>query len=211
MVDEMPEKRPTLALSTKVEEDFVAPLTAIRGALEILRDYPDLEEEKRHSFLNTALRGCRHLEKAVAELADTVYAAGNRVAEPKPEAAPARKSQYDERISIHEDLDVMEVDFSNLVFTDAHVVDAVHDAIEAAIRHSGRKWFLLINYDNCSIWPEAWVAFAHRGKKINLNHSRGTVRYAPNAEEGRSGLIEDLFPTREKALARIEELRAAGN
>ena len=28
----------TLALSTKVEEDFVSPLTSLRGALEILRD-----------------------------------------------------------------------------------------------------------------------------------------------------------------------------
>jgi hypothetical protein len=34
----------TLTLSTKVEEEFVSPLTAIRGALEILRDFPALEQ-----------------------------------------------------------------------------------------------------------------------------------------------------------------------
>ena len=35
------------ALSTILEEDFIAPLTAVRGALEILRDRPDLEPSFR--------------------------------------------------------------------------------------------------------------------------------------------------------------------
>ena len=58
MSEDRSKPQTTLALSTKVEEDFVAPLTSLRGSLEILRDIPDLSEEERRRFLETALRGC---------------------------------------------------------------------------------------------------------------------------------------------------------
>ena len=58
----------TVALNTKVEADFVGPLTAVRGALEILRDYPDLGEVERGRFVSTALRSCQQLERAVHDL-----------------------------------------------------------------------------------------------------------------------------------------------
>ena len=74
--DAMPEDdappHPTLALSTKVEEDFVAPLTAVRGSLEILRDFSDLGADERLRFIETALGGCARLEKGIGELARTV-------------------------------------------------------------------------------------------------------------------------------------------
>ena len=40
----------TEALGTKLEQDFVAPLTAVRGALELLRDFPDMSELERERF-----------------------------------------------------------------------------------------------------------------------------------------------------------------
>ena len=58
MAEERPSPSPTLALSTAVEEDFVSPLTSLRGALEILRDYPDLAEVERSQFVSLALEGC---------------------------------------------------------------------------------------------------------------------------------------------------------
>ncbi len=212
----MPEKTPdqpsTLALSTKVEEDFVAPLTAVRGALEILRDHPDLGATERERFVSTALRSCRHLESAVTELAETVYAAGQQPAEPQASrGSAAPRTGYGERVMTLDDLDIMEVDFSNLVFANSQVVNEVHDAIEAAIKESGRKWYFLINFEDCSVWPEAWVAFAHRGKKINVNHSLGTVRYSSSADgDNRADLDPDLYASREMALERIEEIKGSG-
>jgi hypothetical protein len=75
----------------------------------------------------------------------------------------------------------------------------------------------VINYRNCSIWPEAWVAFAHRGKKVNVSHSLGTVRYAPSQttgdkinEDSRSERFDpNLFSSREAALAKVEEMKSA--
>jgi hypothetical protein len=44
-----------LALETKLEQEFVSPLTAVRGALEILRDFLDLPPNERARFIATAL------------------------------------------------------------------------------------------------------------------------------------------------------------
>ncbi len=200
----------TLALSTKLEEDFVSPLTAARGALEILRDYPDLEDQERQHFIATALRGCQQLEQAIGELADTVYAAGHCAPE-SPSASTddtGTPNPYVDRITTHEDTAIMEVDFSELVFSNAQVVNDVHDAIEAAVQASGRKWFFLINYNQVSIWPEAWVAFAHRGKRIAVNFSMGTVRYSEGAGAD-SAANRDLYASRAAALAKIDEMKAA--
>lgn len=208
----MPEDRQgpqsTLALNTKVEEDFVAPLTAMRGALEILRDFPALDDDERQRFVATALRGCSQLEYSVEQLAASVYAAG----QPTAVAQPVAHSQYDERIEILDEIGIIELDFSDFVFTNSDVVNDFYDAIHDTINSTGRSWYFLVNYQNCSVWPEAWVAFAHRGKKVAVNHSLGTVRYDANpdtdANRSTSSIDSDLFGSREAAVARIEELKA---
>ena len=60
----------TLALNTKLEKDFVAPLTAVRGALEILRDFPDLDARERQQFVETALESCSRLTVGINDLAN---------------------------------------------------------------------------------------------------------------------------------------------
>ncbi|MGB0748509.1 MAG: hypothetical protein ACPGO3_07160 [Magnetospiraceae bacterium] len=208
---------PTLALNTKVEDGFVAPLTAIRGALEILRDFPDLEPEKRQKFLETALRGCDRLAISIDELARSVYEAGD---EPEISAAPPpppeQKSEYDDRIQLHQDLEIMEIDFSDFVFNSSATVNAFYDAIENQLEaHEGRSWYFMVNYKKCSIWPEAWVAFAHRGKKIKVNFSLGTLHFIEKDPEEQSAHDKpladsydpDMCDSRQEALNRIAALK----
>ncbi|MEM7168558.1 MAG: hypothetical protein AAF530_00190 [Pseudomonadota bacterium] len=208
---------PTLALSTKVEEEFISPLTSIRGSLEILRDFPNLARDERQRFVETALRGCAKLEQGVADLTNAVYAASQSpAAAAVPNLAPqVSGNEYTKRIQSIDDLDVMEIDFSDFVFRSTMIVNEFFDAIDRAIKASGRSWYFVIDFQNCSIWPEAWVAFAHRGKRLNRGLSLGTVRYVEQASSdempsrlpGVSSQDEDLFDSREAALARIEEIK----
>ena len=72
----------------------------------------------------------------------------------------------------------------------------------------GASQVRFVNYRNCTVWPEAWVAFAHRGKKVNVSYSRGTVRY--DERNGDSHLHDpDLFSSRDLAIQHIEQLRAS--
>ncbi|MEM8949112.1 MAG: hypothetical protein AAGA21_22805 [Pseudomonadota bacterium] len=218
MTEERPNAPTTLALSTKVEEDFVAPLTSLRGALEILRDFKDLSGDERKRFLETALRGCSKLEQSVEDLAKTVYAAGQGT-DPLLATGLSQDSYgtYAARVHIRNEIDVIDIDFSHFTFRNSEIVNDFHDVIEHIIDETGRDWYLAVNYSDCSIWPEAWVAFAHRGKRVNVSHSLGTVRYSVRddgedgaATEARSDSYDpNLFDSREAALARIDEMKSA--
>ena len=208
----------SLALSTKLEEDFVSPLTAIRGSLEILRDFPDLAVSERERFVEMALGSCARLQKGIEQLSQAVYAAGQQTeAMPAKNGAPAQEDRsHESRIHFLDDAEVIELDLTGLVFNSSQLVNDFYDTVERLVVASGRDWYFLVNYSDCSIWPEAWVAFAHRGKKINVGFSRGTVRYAVNQDsesEARNGARSDfdpeLLPSRDAALAKIEEMKAA--
>ena len=75
------------------------------------------------------------------------------------------------------------------------------DRVEARIADSGRRWWVLVNYTDCHVFPEAWIAFANRGKKIRVTHGYGTIRYDANREGG--------MPDRDGALAEIEAAKQA--
>lgn len=204
MSGEEPKLPETLALSTKVEEDFVAPLTAVRGALEILRDFPDLSDAERERFISTALQGCARLAKGIDGLAESVYAAGRRV-----ETAEAPAEVDDAiigRLNLDRDNGIAEVDLSEMSFESSKMVNRFYDAVEQAVVQSGRKWFFLIDQTGLGIWPEAWVAFAHREKRLRVNASLGTARY--DAESGQVGHSDpSLFDSRDAAVAVIERAR----
>ncbi|MDP7151622.1 MAG: hypothetical protein QGI08_05525 [Paracoccaceae bacterium] len=120
------------------------------------------------------------------------------------------------RISFDHDLVIMDVDFSDFTFHHSRDVNDVYDHVETRIRATDRKWFFLVNLENCQIMPEAWVQYAHRGKKLNIAASLGSVRYAPGSETEEEIRMrsesQDFRPnirnTREEALERIAELRA---
>ncbi len=205
----------TLALSTKVEEEFVAPLTAMRGSLEILRDFPDLSDEERRNFIEAALSACARLERGVEELAATVYAAGQKAQEKLPSSLSLEEQQkYASRIHVLNDIGAIEIDFSDFEFSSSAMVNEFYDVIDQTVETTGHEWYFLVNYRECRVWPEAWVAFAHRGKKVNVSYSLGTVRYIEADGEGgfrreSDRLDPDMFDSRDAALARIEEMRRA--
>lgn len=201
----------TLALNTTLEREFVSPLTSIRGALEILRDFPDLSGDERLRFVTNALSDCTRLEQGIENLGATVYAG---IAEPSPEAAvepPAVSDNvYHRRIRFLEDQRIIEIDFSDFEFSSSAVVNEFYDLLDELIENTGHRWFILVNYRHCRIWPEAWIAFAHRGQKVNVSYSLGTVRYVEttDSEEDSNMFADpDLFSSRDAALARIEAMR----
>ena len=122
---------------------------------------------------------------------------------------------YAERITFHEAIATMEVDFANLSFADARQVDAVYDEIERRLTESGRRWFFLVIYTGCVISPEAWGRFAERGKNANINHGLGSVRVgatdqtrdAIRERAGRESFRSNIFDTRDQALLALGEMR----
>ena len=133
-----------------------------------------------------------------------------------PEALTSERSSED-RITFHADLEIMEVDLSNQTFARSSEVNAFYDKLDEKLSASGRKWYFLINYNNCVVLPEAWVAYASRGKRANLSHSLGTVRFdaSPSTERAINDRAREerfdpnLVQSRDAAIARILQLKLA--
>ena len=188
MEHEKAESPQTLALSTTLEEDFVSPLTA--------------------------LRECLRLKRGVERLAETVYATGAKPINFSDEESLPRQ-RFADRLSFIDDHEAVELDLGDLEFFSSAWVNAFYDVAEQLIRAAGRKWFVIVNYRRCRIWPEAWVAFAHRGKKLNVGYSLGTFRYVERDSDGTvDGLTDssltrsDTFTSRRAALAHVDSQRA---
>jgi hypothetical protein len=124
-------------------------------------------------------------------------------------------TEFDARITFHDDIQVMEADFSGFAFADSLTVNAFYDRIEERIAKTGEEqWFFLVNYSGCTIDSTAWVAFSRRGKALNLAHSMGSVRF--DASDITRRQIErdanterfdpNLFADRDAALARLADL-----
>lgn len=126
------------------------------------------------------------------------------------------EEEFARRTTLHEDLRVMEADFSGFTFATLGDVHDFYDYLDHRMRVTGKKWFFLVNYENTRIMPEVWGAFAARGKKLNLDFSLGSVRCDASPEtakeiERRANTEEfdpNLVTTRGAALARIAEMRA---
>jgi hypothetical protein len=125
------------------------------------------------------------------------------------------KEEVDPRISFHEDSQIMEVSFRGLLLSRPADVGAFYDRIEERIAETGEEfWFFLVNYSDARIESGAWLAFARRGKELNLAHSMGTVRF--DASEATRLQIErdadteafdpSLFADRDEAIAHLRSL-----
>ncbi len=77
-----------------------------------------------------------------------------------------------ERITFHDAIETMEVDFSHLTMADTAQVDAFFDEVENRLAATGRRWYFLVVYTDCAILPQAWERFAERGKGAFLNDQR---------------------------------------
>ena len=199
-----PQNGQTLStLNTKVEDEFISPLTAVRGALEILRDYPDLTAEERSGFVSRALEECRRLEAGIDHLAASVYAAArNGSGQDGKSSASEPRGRFSKRIRIASEPEVVELDLSEFEFSSTDLVNEFYNEVDAAISETGRKWYFVVNNTRCQVWPEAWVAFAHRGKKVRVNFSLGTVHY----DVGSNGRNPEVAGSRGEALARIQAM-----
>ena len=124
--------------------------------------------------------------------------------------------EFVRRVSFDRENTIMEVDFSHFTFHHSRDVDDFYDFLEDRIRESDRRWFFLVNLNQCEILPAAWVRYAHRGKRLNEAGSLGSVRFAAGSETAEDirlraetqGFRPNIRNTREEALELIEEMRA---
>lgn len=123
---------------------------------------------------------------------------------------------FTDRLTFHPDIDVMEVDFSEMVFHVTSDVHQVYDEVERQLKERGKKWYFLVNYRECKIMSEAWIAFAHRGKIVNIGYSLGSARFAAEEETG-SEILErsrrekfdpNLFDSKDAALEHLADMRS---
>lgn len=123
--------------------------------------------------------------------------------------------QMDARIILHDDSEIMEADFSNLHLATQTEANTFYDRIEERIAASGQeRWFFAVNYSNSRIDPEAWFAFARRGKTLNMAHSMGSVRFDASEETrrqiesaaGTEAFDPNLFASRAEAFERLKSL-----
>lgn len=190
-----------LVLSTRLEEDFVTPLTAVRGFLELLRDIDDLSAEDRKRFVGTALEACSRIESGVDRLAMRVYASP---AEESATSAILQTGEFADRINKLEAVQVIDIDQEGLVFNSTDMVNSFYDEVEAVVDETGQDWYFVVGFKDAAVWPEAWVAFAHREKRLYVSHALGQVRYDAGATEAdvRSGR---LMPDRNAAIRFLTE------
>ncbi|WP_416896362.1 MAG: hypothetical protein ACMVY4_12535 [Minwuia sp.] len=191
-----------LALSTKLEEDFITPLTALRGVLEIFRDFDDLTEEERRRFAESALEDCLRLERGIDDLAVRVYADTEA-----PVAEPVAPSVYADRVEVLRDRQVIDLDFSGFVFSGPAVVDEFYDYVERLVEETGQDWYFTVNYRNCAVWPEAWVAYAHRAKRLQMSHALGTARYSADASAAEARTEGGMLQSRAAAIEFLTKRR----
>jgi len=122
---------------------------------------------------------------------------------------------YGDRIAFHDDLEVMEVDFSRQTFATSQQVDEFYDEIDRKLEATGRRWYFMVNYVDCVIQPEAWDRFAERGRHTNTSYGLGTVRVGATEDTRQairkraedSDFRSSLFDTREDALVALEDMR----
>ncbi|MFT5390478.1 MAG: hypothetical protein ACI8PT_000663 [Gammaproteobacteria bacterium] len=171
--------------NTAFEDGFVTPLTAVRGALEILRDYPEPATRDRQQFVLSALAAYQRIEQPVEALGTTVYAArlpDSRLPDSQTQSnSPSLANSTSNngasggacagtpppdrsRIKPFDDIGVIEVDFSERAFRSSRMIHLFYDALEEFVSASEQRWFLLVNYRNRSVWPTAWVAL-HTGAR----------------------------------------------
>ena len=120
-----------------------------------------------------------------------------------------------ERITFHRDRETLEVDFSGMTFHGAGEVEAVYDVIDVRVDETGSRWYFLVNYENCEIAPEAWAAFAERGKRANISYGLGTVRFGVNVKVRESirshaqsaQFRANLFESRDAAILALADMR----
>jgi len=122
---------------------------------------------------------------------------------------------HSERVTFHDVIATMEVDFSGLTFATEAEVDAFYDDVGRRLTETGRRWFFLVIYTDCVVVSDVWRRFAERGKETNISHSLGSVRVDASAQTreairesaGKESFRSNIFNTRDQALLALGEMR----
>lgn len=128
---------------------------------------------------------------------------------------PFSPDALDDRITLHEAAEVLELDLSGLIFKESDHANAWYDRVETRIAESGENlWFFLVTGGGYRVWDEAWFAFTRRGKETHAAHSMATVRWDDSdltrkqIEKTRGTDLFDpnLFAARDDAMATLREM-----
>jgi branched-chain amino acid transport system ATP-binding protein len=120
-----------------------------------------------------------------------------------------------DRIKLVEAVELLDVDFSGIVFASTAQVDEFYDEVDRRLEATGRRWYFLVNYTDTRIADEVWEHFAARGRHTNITYGLGTVRFgasAPTRQTIRARAMQEqfranVFDTREEALVALGALR----
>ena len=120
-----------------------------------------------------------------------------------------------DRIRFHDDLEILEVDFSHLSFTSPEQIDAFYHEVDRQLAATGRRWYFLVHYVDCVIAPQVWDHFAACGKQANITYSLGSVRVGASTatheaireRARREQFRSNLFATRDEGLVALAEMR----
>jgi len=129
------------------------------------------------------------------------------------------EGRFQDRIKIIEDLEALELDLSHLTFASKEDIDDFYDEVDRRLATTGRSWYFLLDYTDCTIAAEMWDHFGARRKQSDGTYGLGTVRYgvsAPTRQMIRVRAMEErsranVFETRADALAALAELRKRRN
>ncbi|SLN36315.1 hypothetical protein [Pseudooctadecabacter jejudonensis] len=84
----------------------------------------------------------------------------------------------EDRITVHEGAQIVEINFQGLKFRSSADVNAFYDEVERRLQDTGEpQWFFMVNTQDYRVDESAWFAFTRRGRDLNEGHGMRTVRY----------------------------------
>ena len=126
------------------------------------------------------------------------------------------EQDFIDRITFHRDQDIVEIDVSDVSFKGVRETDLFHDVLDRVISETGRTWYFISSFVNCTISPGAALQFSIRRAHAHDGLSRGAVRYGASDEVNRAMMslgsnpkaAVNSFASREEAFAKINEMKA---
>ncbi|SLN43738.1 hypothetical protein [Roseisalinus antarcticus] len=129
---------------------------------------------------------------------------------PSPLGPDFSPGALDDRITVHEGMQTIEIDYTGLTFDTSAEVGAFYDRIEQRITETGEPlWFFLVDTTDYRIDDSAWFTYTRRGRDVQEGHSMGTLRVDRSADtaariertRGTDRFNPNLFASRAEAVA----------
>jgi len=122
------------------------------------------------------------------------------------------EQDFIDRMSFLPEEEIVEIDLSGVTFRNFRETDIFHDALDHATTETGRSWYFLTCFTDCTITPGAALQFSIRRAHSQNGHSRAAVRYGSSDEVERALMcqgsdaraVKSSFNSREEALSKIK-------